>query len=45
MRETTDYTALFTPLELAGKQLRNRIAHASMSLLATPAGRVTDRLI
>jgi 2,4-dienoyl-CoA reductase-like NADH-dependent reductase (Old Yellow Enzyme family) len=45
MRETTDFTALFTPFELAGKQLRNRITHASMSLLATPAGRVTERLI
>jgi 2,4-dienoyl-CoA reductase-like NADH-dependent reductase (Old Yellow Enzyme family) len=45
MRETTDYIALFTPFELAGKQLRNRITHASMSLLATPAGRVTERLI
>ena len=45
MRETTDYTALFTPFELAGKQLRNRITHASMSLLATPAERVTERLI
>ena len=32
-------------LELAGKQLRNRVTHASMTLAATPAGRVTDRLI
>ena len=45
MRETAEFNALFTPLELAGKRLRNRITHASMSLLATPAGRVTDRLI
>jgi dimethylglycine catabolism A len=45
MRERTDYTALFTPCELAGARLRNRITHASMSLLATPAGRVTERLI
>ena len=44
MRETTDYTVLFTPFELAGKQLRT-VTHASMSFLATPAGRVTDRLI
>ena len=27
------------------QQLRNRVTHASMSLAATPAGRVTDRLI
>jgi len=45
MRETAEFTALFTPFSLAGKQLRNRITHASMSLLATPAGRVTERLI
>jgi dimethylglycine catabolism A len=45
MQATADFTALFTPFELAGKRLRNRIAHASMSLLVTPAGRVTDRLI
>ena len=46
MHETADFTALFTPFELAGKRLRNRITHASMTtLLATPAGRVTERLI
>jgi dimethylglycine catabolism A len=45
MRDTADFAALFTPFELAGKRLRNRITHASMSLLVTPAGRVTDRLI
>ena len=42
---TAEFAALFTPFTLAGKRLRNRITHASMSLLATPAGRVTDRLI
>jgi dimethylglycine catabolism A len=45
MRETAEFAALFTPFTLAGKRLRNRIVHASMSLLATPAGRVTERLI
>ena len=45
MRETTDFAALFTPFALAGKRLRNRIVHASMSLLSTPEGRVTDRFI
>ena len=41
----SDFHALFTPFKLAGKTLRNRVVHASMSLLATPAGRVTDRMI
>lgn len=45
MRDAADFTALFTPYTLAGKRLRNRITHASMSLLATPAGRVTERFI
>ena len=45
MRETAEFAALFTPFTLAGKRLRNRIAHASMSLLATPEGRVTERFI
>jgi dimethylglycine catabolism A len=45
MREAAEFIALFAPFDLAGKRLRNRITHASMSLLATPAGRVTDRLI
>ncbi len=41
----SDFHTLFTPFKLAGKTLRNRIVHASMSLVATPAGRVTDRMI
>ncbi len=46
MRQTADFTALFTSFTLAGKPLRNRITHASMTtLLSTPAGRVTDNLI
>jgi hypothetical protein len=45
MTESDDFTALFTPFTLAGKTLRNRIAHASMATLSTPQGRVTDRLI
>ena len=45
MREAAEFAALFTPFTLARKRLRNRITHASMSLLATPAGRVTERLI
>lgn len=45
MTEGDDFTALFTPFTLAGKTLRNRIAHASMATLSTPQGRLTDRLI
>ena len=45
MREAAEFIALFASFNLAGKRLRNRITHASMSLLATPAGRVTDPLI
>ena len=42
-REESDFSALFTPFRLAGKTLRNRIAHASITTLSTPGGRVTDR--
>ena len=41
----SDFHSLFAPFQLAGKTLRNRVVHASMSLLSTPAGRVTDRMI
>lgn len=40
-----DFAALFTPFTLAGKTLRNRIAHASMTTLSTPEGKVTEREI
>jgi hypothetical protein len=45
MREAAEFTTRFTPFTLAGERLRNRITHASMNLLVTPAGRVTDRLV
>ncbi len=45
MQQTADFHTLFSPFTLAGKRLRNRITHASMSLLSTPAGRVTERFI
>ncbi|MGB0552112.1 MAG: FAD-dependent oxidoreductase [Alphaproteobacteria bacterium] len=44
-RDQSDFAALFTPFRLAGKTLRNRITHASITTLSTPAGRVTDREI
>jgi 2,4-dienoyl-CoA reductase-like NADH-dependent reductase (Old Yellow Enzyme family) len=43
--DDTGFAALFTPFELAGRRLRNRITHASMSLVATPQGRVTESMI
>ena len=45
MTDNGDFAALFTPFTLAGKRLRNRIAHASMTTLSTPEGKVTDRQI
>ncbi|MDA0662924.1 MAG: FAD-dependent oxidoreductase [Proteobacteria bacterium] len=45
MRKDSDFTTLFTPFTLAGRTLRNRITHSSMSLVATPQGRVTDSMI
>ncbi len=41
----TPYSSLFTPIELAGKRLRNRIVHPSMTTVTAADGRVTDRLI
>ena len=45
MHQVANFHTLFSPYTLAGKRLRNRITHASMSLLSTPAGRVTERFI
>src|SRR5688572_12300238 len=39
------YPALLSPLTLAGKRLRNRVMHASMTTLFGANTRVTDRLI
>lgn len=44
-KDESDFAALFTPFRLAGKTLRNRVTHASITTLSTPAGRVTDREI
>ena len=45
MTEIGDFAKLFTPFSLAGKRLRNRIVHASMTTLSTPDGKVTERQI
>ena len=42
---TTPYPSLFTPYELAGKPLRNRIVHASMNTHMAANTKVTDQLI
>jgi len=43
--DTSLYPALLAPITLAGKRLRNRLMHASMSTLMGENQRVTDRLI
>ena len=40
---TDTYRTLFTPLTLAGKRLKNRIVHASMTTRMGAKGRVTER--
>ena len=39
------YPRLFSPITLAGKRLRNRIVHPSMTTVCGIDGRATDRLI
>jgi 2,4-dienoyl-CoA reductase-like NADH-dependent reductase (Old Yellow Enzyme family) len=43
--DTTLYPALLSPFELAGKRLRNRLMHASMTTRFGGEQKVTDRLI
>ncbi len=40
---STDYPALFAPFTLAGKRLKNRIVHASMTTRMGAQGRVNER--
>lgn len=42
---TEAYPHLFSPLQLGGVKLRNRIVHASISTRYAIEGRITDRLI
>lgn len=39
------YPHLFSPIELAGKRLKNRIIHASILTFLPDQGRISDRLI
>jgi len=41
----TDFAALLAPLTLAGRRLRNRVVHASMTTLMASGGRVSDTLV
>ena len=43
--KTTAYPAMLAPLTLAGKQLRNRIVHPSMTTLSNRDARVGDMLV
>src|SRR6187549_1129887 len=45
MEPATPYPSLLAPLMLAGRRLRNRVVHASMSTHLAEAARVTERLI
>lgn len=45
MDGTGDYSALSSPFVLAGKTLRNRVIHASMTTLLSTNGRVSGPLI
>src|SRR5689334_21998540 len=45
MQNPSLYPCLLSPLTLAGKRLRNRLVHASMTTLMGSNTRVTDRLI
>lgn len=45
MDERSLYPSLLAPLTLAGKRLRNRLVHASMTTLLGENARVTQRLI
>jgi hypothetical protein len=41
----SDFAALLAPLTLAGRRLRNRVVHASMTTMMASGGRVSDALI
>ncbi|HEV7268783.1 MAG TPA: FAD-dependent oxidoreductase [Falsiroseomonas sp.] len=43
MEDALPYPRLFSPLELAGKRLRNRIVHLAMTTALSSNGQVTER--
>ena len=45
MNQESLYPSLLAPFELAGKRVRNRVLHASMTTLLGENTRVTERLI
>ncbi len=44
-REETAYPHLFSPIELAGKRLKNRVVHASMTTRYVHSGQMTPQFI
>ncbi len=45
MTNQTDFPSLCAPLTLAGRRLRNRVVHASMTTLMASGGRVSEALV
>ena len=45
MAMESNFAALLAPLTLAGRRLRNRVVHASMTTMMASGGRVSDSLI
>ena len=45
MTTQTDFASLCAPLTLAGRRLRNRVVHASMTTLMAAGGRVSQTLV
>lgn len=45
MEDGQPYPHLFAPFELAGRRLKNRVAHAAILTMMSPGGHVSDRHI
>lgn len=45
MEDGQPYPHLFSPFELAGKRLKNRVAHLAIFTMMSPGGKVSDRHI
>ena len=45
MEDGQPYPHLFSPFELAGRRLRNRVAHLAIFTMMSPGGQVSDRHI
>ena len=45
MEDSQPYPHLFAPFELAGRRLKNRVAHLAIFTMMSPGGQVTDKHI